>query len=73
MIPSLLSGVLYSRKFVFLTMPFFVAKSRYSASLNSFVAMTLWILSPCANGSRLAMWRPFAVRPILGSWWTLRR
>jgi hypothetical protein len=67
MIPSALSGVLYSRKFVFLTTPFLVAKSRYWASSNSLVAMTVWILSPCANGSRLAMCRPLAVLPSSGA------
>ena len=35
MIPSAFSGVLYSASSVFLTTPFFVAKSRYSASLKS--------------------------------------
>ena len=34
MIPSALSGVLYSASFVFLTTPFFVAQSRYSASVE---------------------------------------
>jgi hypothetical protein len=71
MMPVSFRGVLYSRKLVFLTMPFFVENSRYWDSLNSLVAMTVWILSPCANGSRLAMCRPLAVRPILGNWWTL--
>ena len=40
MIPSALSGVLYSSKLVFLTIPFFVASTRYSASLKSRVAIT---------------------------------
>ena len=34
MIPSALSGVLYAASFVFLTTPFFVAKTRYSRLLE---------------------------------------
>ena len=45
MIPSALSGVLYSAKRVFLTSPFFVTAVRYSASLKSRVAMTARIVS----------------------------
>ena len=40
MMPSAFSGVLYSANSVFFTMPFFVAKTRYSASSKSRVAIT---------------------------------
>ncbi len=46
MIPSALSGVLYAASFVFLTTPFFVAKSRYSASPKLRVWITARTCSP---------------------------
>ena len=59
MIPSALSGVLYSASFVFLTTPFAVAQSRYSASSKLRVWMTARTCSPWRNGSRLTIARPF--------------
>ena len=52
MIPSDLSGVLYAASCVFLTTPFFVAKTRYSASSKSRVWTTARTCSPWRNGSR---------------------
>src|SRR6266511_1917154 len=57
-IPSALRFVLYASSFVFLTTPFFVAKSRYSASLKSRVWITARTCSPWRNGSRLTLARP---------------
>ena len=73
MIPSALSGVLYSRNSVFLTMPFFVAKTRYFASLKSRVAITARISSSWRSGSRFTIARPFDCREPSGSSCTLSR
>ena len=73
MIPSALSGVLYSSKRVFLTIPFRVASTRYSASLKSRVAITAFTCSPWANGSRLTIARPFDWRVPSGSSCTFSR
>ena len=73
MIPSALSGVLYSRNSVFLTTPFFVAKTRYFASLKSRVAITARISSSWRSGSRLTIARPFDWREPSGSSCTLSR
>src|SRR4051794_22843136 len=67
MMPSALIGVLYSANRVFLTSPFFVPKTRYSASAKSRVESTDWIRSPSRSGRTLTNARPFAVREASGS------
>ena len=73
MIPSAFSGVLYASSFVFLTTPFFVAKTRYSASLKSRVWITARTCSSWRNGSRLTIARPFDWREPSGSSCTFSR
>ena len=73
MIPSAFSGVLYAASSVFLTTPFFVAKSRYFASSKLRVWMTARTVSPWRNGSRLTIARPFDWREPSGSSCTFSR
>ena len=73
MIPSERSGVLYAASFVFLTTPFFVAKTRYSASSKLRVWMTARTCSSCRNGNRFWIARPFDWREPSGSSCTFRR
>ena len=73
MIPSALSGVLYSASFVFLTTPFFVAQSRNSVSPKSRVWMTARTFSSWRIGSRLVIARPFDCRDPSGSSCTFSR
>ena len=73
MMPSAFSEVLYASSLVFLTTPFFVAKTRYSASLKSRVCTTARTCSPWRNGSRLTIARPFDWRDPSGSSCTFSR
>jgi hypothetical protein len=61
------------REAVFLTTPFFVARTRYSASPKSRVAISVRTLSPCARGRRLTSARPFDCRLPSGSSCTFSR
>ena len=67
MMPSALIGVLYLANSVFLTVPFFVAKTRYLDSAKSRVESTDWMRSPSRSGRTLTSARPFAVRCASGS------